>query len=116
MKVIKIGLSILFALMMAALANAQMPLSTKNKKAIELYVEADNYRVRGQYSQTISLLQQAIEKDRNFSEAYFRLGVTYKMMHDLDRSTKSYEAGLYLTADQKKQKPYFFDLCDDSSL
>ena len=113
MKVIKIGLSILFALMMAALANAQMPLSTKNKKAIELYVEADNYRVRGQYSQTISLLQQAIEKDRNFSEAYFRLGVTYKMMHDLDRSTKSYEAGLYLTADQKKQKPYFFELGDN---
>ncbi len=94
-------------------ALAQMPLSTKNKKAIELYVEADNYRVRGQFNQAISLLQQAIEKDKGFSEAYFRLGVTYKMMRDLDRSTKSYEAGLYLTIDQKKQKGYFFELGDN---
>ena len=92
---------------------AQPQLSTKNKKAVELYVEADNYRVRGQFNQAISLLQQAIEKDKGFSEAYFRLGVTYKMMHDLDRSTKSYEAGLYLTIDQKKQKGYFYELGDN---
>jgi len=94
-------------------STAQPQLSTKNKKAIELYVEADNYRVRGQFNQAISLLQQAIEKDKGFSEAYFRLGVTYKMMRDLDRSTKSYEAGLYLTIDQKKQKGYFFELGDN---
>ena len=92
---------------------AQIPLSTKNKKSIELYIEADNYRVRGQFSQAVSLLQQAIEKDRNFTEAYFRLGVTYKMMLDLDRSTKSYEAGLYITADAKKQKGYFYELGDN---
>jgi OmpA-OmpF porin, OOP family len=92
---------------------AQVPLSTKNKKAIELYVEADNYRARGQFNQAISLLQKAIEKDKGFSEAYFRLGVTYKMMHDFDRSTKSYEAGLYLTIDPKKQKGYFYELGDN---
>src|SRR6478609_6191980 len=110
----RIRLFIVFAIWLCSLSSgAQMPLSTKNKKAVELYVEADNYRVRGQYGQAISLLQQAIEKDKNFTEAYFRLGVTFKMMHDLDRSTKSYEAGLYMTADQKKQKPYFFELGDN---
>ncbi len=104
---------LLMSLVLPAITKAQVPLSTKNKKAIELYVEADNYRVRGQFNQAISLLQQAIEKDKNFSEAYFRLGVTFKMMRDLDRSTKSYEAGLYLTVDQKKQKGYFFELGDN---
>ena len=94
-------------------STAQTALSTKNKKAIELYVEADNYRVRGQFNQAISLLQQAIEKDKGFTEAYFRLGATYKMMRDLDRSTKSYEAGLYLTIDPKKQKGYFYELGDN---
>ena len=104
---------LLMSLVLPAITKAQVPLSTKNKKAIELYVEADNYRVRGQFNQAISLLQQAIEKDKNFTEAYFRLGVTFKMMRDLDRSTKSYEAGLYLTVDQKKQKGYFFELGDN---
>lgn len=104
---------LLMSLVLPAITKAQVPLSTKNKKAIELYVEADNYRVRGQFNQAISLLQQAIEKDKSFSEAYFRLGVTFKMMRDLDRSTKSYEAGLYLTVDQKKQKGYFFELGDN---
>lgn len=108
---------ILLALMISWVVSfpsiAQPQLSTKNKKAIELYVEADNYRVRGQFNQAISLLQQAIEKDKGFSEAYFRLGATYKMMRDLDRSTKSYEAGLYLTIDPKKQKGYFYELGDN---
>jgi len=40
-------------------------LSTKNKKAIDLYIEADNYRVRAQYDQAIRLLKQAIEKTIN---------------------------------------------------
>ncbi len=113
MKQLLTGLFLLVFLVVAIPGEAQMPLSTKNKKAIELYVEADNLRVRGQFGQAISLLQQAIEKDKNFSEAYFRLGITFKMMEDLDRSTKSYEAGLYLTQDQKKQKAYFFELGDN---
>ena len=108
---------ILLALMISWVVSfpsiAQPQLSTKNKKAIELYIEADNYRVRGQFNQAISLLQQAIEKDKGFSEAYFRLGATYKMMRDLNRSTKSYEAGLYLTIDPKKQKGYFYELGDN---
>ncbi|MBK5279479.1 MAG: OmpA family protein [Bacteroidia bacterium] len=108
---VKKSLFILFIVFFwSTFSEAQIPLSTKNKKAIALYTEADNYRVRGQFNQAISLLQQAIEKDRGFTEAYFRLGLTYKMMRDLDRSTKSFEAGLYLTADQRKQKGYFYEL------
>ncbi len=88
-------------------------LSTKKKKAIELYTEADNFRVRGQYGQAIALLQEAIEKDRDFWEAYFRLGITFKSMRDFDRSNRSFEAGLALTRDTKVQKGFFFELGDN---
>lgn len=95
------------------ISNAQSSLSTKSKKAIALYTEADNYRVRGQYNQAISLLQQAIEKDKNFVEAYYRLGITFKAMRDFNRSNLSFEKGLSLTQNPKTQKGFFMDLGDN---
>ncbi|QSE97294.1 OmpA family protein [Fulvivirga lutea] len=65
---------------------AQSRLSTKSKKAAELYYEADNYRVRGQYNQAISLLEQSIQKDKKFHEAYFRLATIYKAQGDLTKA------------------------------
>ncbi|MEQ9168643.1 MAG: tetratricopeptide repeat protein, partial [Fulvivirga sp.] len=67
---------------------AKAQLSTKSKKAAELYTEADNFRVRGQYTQAIDLLEQAIAKDKNFHEAYFRLGVIYKAKGEIDIAEK----------------------------
>ncbi len=91
---------------------AQAQLSTKNKKAIEYYVEADNYRVRGQYKQAIDLLQAAIEKDKNFFEAYYRLGLVYINKNNFAEAIKSLEKGLSLTADFPKQKIFWYDLGD----
>jgi len=87
-------------------------LSTKNKKAIDLYVEADNYRVRGQYDQAIRLLKQAIEKDNKFEEAYARLGITYQSVGDLNLSSESFEQALALTPYPLKQKAYLYSLGD----
>ncbi len=72
-----------FAFQMSA---AQSRLSTHSKKAAALYYEADNFRVRGQYVQAIDLLEQAIAKDKNFHEAYFRLGVIYKAKGELAKA------------------------------
>src|SRR5277367_6337133 len=83
-------------------------LSTKNKKAIDLYTEADNYRVRGQNDQAIRLLKQAIEKDKKFEEAYFRLGTTYRSVGDLSLSSDSFEKALVLAPYPLKQKTYLF--------
>lgn len=89
---------------------AQVELSTKSKKAIELYTLADNFRVRGQYDQAISLLNQAIDKDRNFVDAYYRLGLTYFSMKQYNKAQENYEHGLGLTADIRKQKVFWYDL------
>ncbi|MEJ0057133.1 MAG: tetratricopeptide repeat protein [Bacteroidota bacterium] len=74
-------------------ASAQVTLSTKNKKAIELYTEADNFRVRLQYREALELLNQAIDKDPNFSEAYFRKALIYKSLRDYTKSNELYLKG-----------------------
>jgi outer membrane protein OmpA-like peptidoglycan-associated protein len=92
---------------------AQPQLSTTNKKAIELYAQADNYRVRGQYREALELLNQAIAKDQNFAEAYFRQGLILKAVRDYPQSNKVFLIGLSLTPDEKRQKGYFYELGDN---
>ncbi len=89
---------------------SQVPLSTKSKKAIELYTESDNYRVRGQNTQAIQLLNAAIEKDKNFLEAYHRLGVVYYSLKDFEHAISYFEKALSLATDPKKQKVIYYDL------
>jgi OmpA-OmpF porin, OOP family len=93
-----------------SIANAQ--LSTKSKKAIELYTEADNYRVRGQFSQAIALLEEALEKDDRFLEAYYRLAIIYMSKKELSKAASLFEKGLSYTTDIKKQKVFWFDLAE----
>lgn len=94
----------------ASLAWAQMPLATKSKKAIELYTEADNFRVRGQFSQAIGLLNEAIRKDDEFVEAYYRLGIIYMTLKDFPQAIRNLEKGLSLTDDLRKKRIFWYDL------
>lgn len=97
--------------MLPVLGLAQGPvLSTKNKKAIELYTQADNYRVRGQYSQAIRMLLEAIDRDKDFVEAYYRLGIVYMSLRDYPKAVENFEKGLSFTTDIRKQKVIWFDL------
>ena len=91
---------------------AQAVLTTKNKKAIELYDAADNFRVRGQFNQAIALLEQAIDKDKDFVEAYYRLGLVYMGMRKPADAITQFEKGVSLTTDVKKLKVFWFDLAD----
>ena len=106
----KPGLILLCSLFAVFSLEAQPILSTKNKKAVELYTEADNFRVRGQYREALDLLNQAIEKDKNFSEAYFRQALIYKAVGNYPTSDEKYLKGLSLNTDPKKQKAYFLEL------
>jgi OOP family OmpA-OmpF porin len=59
------------------------------------------------------LLNQAIKKDKNFEEAYFRLGLTLKNQESLQLSSESYEKGLRLSKDIRKQNAYRYELGDN---
>jgi len=89
---------------------AQPKLSTKNAKAIALYTEADNYRVRGQYAEATSMLKQAIEKDSKFEEAYYRLALIYKAQENFSLASATFEQGLSLVKDEVRRKMYIYDL------
>jgi tetratricopeptide (TPR) repeat protein len=101
--------SILFVFT-SSLCTAQATLSTKSAKAIELYTEADNFRVRGQNAQAIQLLDEAISKDKKFVEAYYRLGLVYLTIKNYSKAIENFEHGLGLTTDIKKQKVFWYDL------
>ena len=92
------------------LSQAQGALSTTSNKAIELYTEADNFRVRGQHTQAIELLNEAISKDKKFVEAYYRLGLVYMTTRNYPKAVENFEKGLSLTTDVRKQKVFWYDL------
>lgn len=81
------------------LATAQRTLSTKSKKAAGYYREADNFWVRGQYGQATALLRQAIDKDDEFYEAYFRLAVINKAKGQTEGAEKLFQKTLSLDKD-----------------
>ena len=88
-------------------------LCTSNKKAIELYVEADNYRVRRQFQQAEDFLMQAIKKDKNFCEAYYRLALVYHDMKQGKLAIDTFLKGVDITNDPKKKKIFYYDLTEE---
>lgn len=76
--------------------SAQSTLSSKSKKAISYYQEADNYRVRRQYDQAIALLELAIKKDDQFIEAYQRLARIYQATERLVLASENYQRAIDL--------------------
>src|SRR5688500_18535873 len=102
--------SLFFLLLSSFQGFTQVELSTKSKKAIELYTLADNFRVRGQFTEALSLLDQALDKDKNFVEAYYRRGLTYFSMKQYPNALQDFEKGLSLTNDIRKQKVFWYDM------
>lgn len=88
----------------------QRQLSSKSKKAKELYYQADNYRVRGQYKVALDLLEQAIQKDKNFHEAHFRMAVILKAKGELEKAEQSFITVLSLN--QGNNAPSYFELSE----
>lgn len=101
---------LVFSLIISYQVWAQPTLSTKNKKAIELYTESDNYRVRREYDRAILLLKEAIEKDKKFEEAYFRLAQIYRVQDNLSVSVQYFEQGLSVSQNIVRSKIYLYEL------
>ena len=63
--------------------------STTNRKALDLYNKSDEFLMRKQFPEAIQVLEEAIQKDPNFVEAYNRIGTCYVRMHE-EKSAKKY--------------------------
>lgn len=97
-------------LLIASPCFSQGRLSTKKKKAIEWYTEADNYRVRGQFPQAIQLLEKALDKDKDFHEAWFRLGQTYKMARKYPKAAEIFQRAMQHNPLNKPLTGIYFEL------
>ena len=101
-----------FCLLQLQHVQAQQALATKNKKAVDLYMQADNYRVRAQYNEALAALNEAITRDKNFTEAYYRMGLVYIGKKNYDEAIRSFENGLRTTENIAKQKVFWYDMAD----
>ncbi len=83
LKMIKVLINFLLVFIVFQGVSAQK-LSTKSRKAQDLYMQAGRLYVENDYSQAVDLLKQAIRKDKKFIEAYFLLADIYYSQKDFE--------------------------------
>lgn len=86
--------------------------TTKNKKAILLYKQGENYLAQRLTVEAEYLLKQAINKDEKFAEPYFLLAQLCKFNFDLKGSKDYYEKGLSLQPENPKFSIFYYDVAD----
>ena len=90
--------------------NVYDQLSTTSKKAAEYYIRGDNYYVRRDYASAITWFDKAVKKDRNFTEAYFRLGSTYYRMFDTLNAKYHWEKAIQVTENDPEHAYLYYYL------
>jgi OmpA-OmpF porin, OOP family len=107
---------LLFTLLLSSviISFAQSPgsFTTKNKKAIKLYLESDNYLIRRQYAEAIDLLEKSLKKDEKFLEAHNRLAAIHKTMNNLDAALVHYHRIKELKRNYPQFNTVFFDIAE----
>ncbi|MEJ2003830.1 MAG: OmpA family protein [Cyclobacteriaceae bacterium] len=101
---------LVFCFVIPLTAQIQYNLSTKSKKAAELFAEADQFRVRGQYDEALDILDQAIKKDNKFYEAYLQKGLILKSQGKLQEAKTVLEEMSGLP--HPNHAPTYFELAD----
>lgn len=114
-------LATIFLFILIAFPGKGQELSTRNKKAAELYRESEAYMIRRQYKQAIDLLGQAVNRDFGFTEAQLRLADAFKLYGDASSALKYYDevikqkpnkrafASAYLSKASLLKGPAYFD-------
>ena len=92
--------------------DAQPTLRSKSKKAIAYYQQADNHRVRKQYQQAIALLENAIKKDGQFTEAYLRLADIYHDIEELVLARQNYQRAIDLAQHDVKYASAYLSITE----
>jgi outer membrane protein OmpA-like peptidoglycan-associated protein/tetratricopeptide (TPR) repeat protein len=68
--------------------------SSDNTKAVKFYRQAGAYYDQRRNQEALDELKKAIEKDKNFVEAYMLMGDIYSDMGDKEKSSAAYEEAL----------------------
>ena len=89
---------------------SQTNYSTKSKKAIKYYEEAQLLLRQRRFNEAIRTLQSALEKDHNFIEAHLRLAFSYELLRELKAQQYHLEQVVRIAPDAKKYKNVYYSL------
>jgi outer membrane protein OmpA-like peptidoglycan-associated protein len=81
----------LFTYCLLPTAYAQLPLSSTNKKAIDAYEKGVQALKDRNFEKAFSEFEEAIERDKLFSESYFQLGRLYEQNRQFGNAILNYE-------------------------
>src|SRR5690606_553555 len=76
--------------------------STKKKKAIAAFEQSEMFMMRGQIPHAIELLQNAIERDKDFAEAHLRIGSLYKDIGNVNRAHYHFNRALEILPEDRR--------------
>ncbi|GJM28884.1 MAG: hypothetical protein DHS20C17_15190 [Cyclobacteriaceae bacterium] len=85
---------------------------TKSKKAIKYFEKSGELLRSRNYSEAVTYLQMAIDKDPGFAEAHLRLGTNYLSLGDFDNARGYLEAAVSLIPNDPKTIGAYVALAD----
>jgi outer membrane protein OmpA-like peptidoglycan-associated protein/tetratricopeptide (TPR) repeat protein len=81
-----------------------------NKKAVALYNQAQQRALDENYTSATGLLQQAIEADKNYVDAYLALGAVYGTLKNYKNSTANFEKAFSLDSNYTIDYKYTYSI------
>jgi OOP family OmpA-OmpF porin len=103
-------LGIVIILLISSIAFGQVKYSTKSKKAIKLYEEAESLLRQRRFTSAITKLQGALEKDNDFVEAHLRLAFTYELLRELKNQQYHLEQIVRIAPNSARYKNVYYSL------
>jgi len=103
-------LSIVTILLISSVAFGQVKYSTKSRKAIKLYEEAESLLRQRRFTSAITKLQGALEKDNDFVEAHLRLAFTYELLRELKNQQYHLEQIVRIAPNSARYKNVYYSL------
>ena len=97
----------IFCLLVIFISNfgfGQSNYSTKSKKAIKYYEDAQLLLQQRRFNEAISALNSALEKDNDFIEAHLRLAFSYELMREINKQQYHLEQIIRIAPNSKKYK------------
>ncbi|MBY0426286.1 MAG: OmpA family protein [Cytophagales bacterium] len=89
-------------------AQSRIEPDTKNKKALEMYREAEKQLKVRQFFPAVELLKGAVDKDPKFAEAWFMLGSTLKIIADYANSEVCFRKVTELKPEDRGLSPAYY--------
>jgi len=97
-------------LFLCTIGFGQVKYSTKSKKAIKYFQEAQVLLSQRRFNEGIRKLNSALEKDNDFIEAHLRLAFSYKLMREINAQQYHLEQVVRISPNSNKYKNVYYSL------